>query len=240
MKSGIYMITCVHTNKVYVGSSKNMKSRYQVHLSDLKRGKHGNPYMINAYNKYGKEAFKFSVLEYCVCEILLDREYFWINYYESTNPEKGFNIIFDFKREKNKLELCNSSIYREKMRKLASTRWEDPKFREKNIEGIRKAHKERAERGETLGCLSDEGKRKSRESCSTPEFLKGLSERGKKQLQDSKQREIALKTLEKGRNNPLRLENLRKAKQDPEYKKMIAEKTKLSWIKRRIKCQIIM
>lgn len=235
MKSGIYMITCNESKKVYIGSSRNMKSRYQVHLSDLKRGKHGNPYMVNVFKKYGKEAFNFSVLEYCGNEFLLDREYFWIDHYQSIDKDKGFNIIYDCKREKEKSEKCNSNEYRKKIGLISKNRWKDPEFAKKNIEAIQKAHKERANRGETLGCLSEEGKRKSRESCSTPEFFQGLSERGKKQLEDPEQRKIALKTLEEGRSNPLRLENLRKSKQNPEYKKMIAEKTRLSWIKRREK-----
>lgn len=233
MKSGIYMITCNETRKVYIGSSKNMKARYHIHICDLKRGKHGNPYMINSFKKYGKEAFSFSIIEYCDVESLLDREYFWINHHNSTDNKKGFNIICNKKREVKKTEKCNTEEYRKKKSIESKARWSDPEFAKKNIDAIRKSHQERFERGETLGCLSEEGKRKSRERCSTPEFLQGLSERGKKQLQDPKQREIALQTLKDGRNNPLRLENLRKSAQDPENKKKRGEISRLAWIKRK-------
>lgn len=237
MKSGIYMIECKETGKMYIGQSVNMKRRYQKHLADLKNGVHGNPYLKHAFSKHGKNAFKFSILEHCEKDILLEREYFWIKHYDTTNSDKGFNIVFDYKREKDKAEKCNSLIYRDKMREISNKKWEDPEFSKRNIEAIQKTHRERKARGEPLSILTEKSKKKSRESCSTPEFLQGLSERGKKQLEDPEQRSIALKTLEEGRNNPLRLENLRKAKQDPEYKRMMAEKTRLSWIKRREKQQ---
>lgn len=235
MKIGIYRMTCLVNGKNYIGKSKNLRSRIRQHKFRLRNGTHENPHLQNCFNKYGESKFEFEILEECNINELIDKEYFWINYYECTNSEKGFNIIYDSKREKNKTEVCNSETYRENMRILVNKRWEDPEYVQRNIESIQKAHEERKARGEILSILTPESKKKSRESCSTPEFLKGLSERGKKQLEDPEQRKIALKTLEEGRNNPLRLENLRKAKQDPEYKKMIAEKTRLSWIKRREK-----
>lgn len=235
MKSGIYMIKCKETGKVYIGHSKNMKSRYQVHLSDMKNGRHGNLYMMNSFKKHGKEVFEFSIIEFVEPEKLIDREYFWIDFYKSTDCEKGFNIIYDNKREKLKNEKCNNLSYKINMRNIVKKRWEDPEYAKKNIEAIRKTHEERKSRGETISILTAESKKKSYDSCHTPEFLQGLSERGKKQLEDPEQRRIALKTLEEGRKNPIRLENLRKAKQDPEYKKMISEKTRISWIKRKEK-----
>jgi len=117
MKSGIYKITCKPTDKIYVGSSKNMKIRYRTHLSNLKSGRHGNPYMKNSYEKYGKEAFEFSILEYCEYENLLDREYFWINELNSTFSSIGFNIIYDFSREKkNTKNATQMSIKKNKVR----------------------------------------------------------------------------------------------------------------------------
>lgn len=235
MKSGIYMIKCRETGKVYIGHSLNMKSRYQTHLAHLKSGRHGNPHLLNSFKKYGKESLEFLIVEKCNSENLLEREYFWIDYFKSTNPKFGFNIMFNKKNEKQRFEICNSEIYRENMRFLVKKRWENPEYAKKNIEAIQNSHKERNQRGEVLSILTPESKKKSRASCSTPKFLKELSERSKRQLEDPEQRKIALKTLEEGRNNPLRIENLRKAKQCPEYKKMIAEKTRLSWIKRREK-----
>ena len=64
-------------------------------------------------------------------------------------------------------------------------------------------------------------------------LLKGLSERTYKQLEDLEYRALALKNLEKGRNNPITKVSMSKAKkknwEDPEYRKMMCEKRKLKW-----------
>lgn len=233
MKSGIYKITCKPTGKIYIGLSKRMKSRFQKHLADLKNGIHGNPYMKNTYEKYGREAFEFSILEYCEPEVLYEREHFWINHLDSSNPDIGFNIIVDLKREKERLNKCNSKEYREKLGKISKKRWEDPEYAKMNIEAIRKTHKEREARGEVLSCLTPESKKKAYDSCHTPEFLKGLSERTYKQLEDPEYRALALKNLEKGRNNPITKVSMSKAKkknwEDPIFREKMIEAGKAKW-----------
>ena len=232
MKSGIYMIRCKETGKIYIGKSVNVKSRYQCHLADLKREKHGNPYMQNAFQKHGKDAFEFIIVQYCEKEKLLEREYFWMEFYESRNPEKGFNIIFDCKKEQKKEEVTNTDLYKKNMADIVNKRWSDPKYAKKNIEAIQKAHEERKARGETLSCLTEESKKKAYESCHTEKFLKGLSERTYKQLEDPEYRALALKNLEKGRNSPITKEKIKKFRErqkTPEYKAMMAEKTRASW-----------
>lgn len=64
MSGGIYVITCLANNAVYVGSAKNFQSRFTAHLCELANGNHRNPHMQRAYDKYGKESFQFS--EYLV------------------------------------------------------------------------------------------------------------------------------------------------------------------------------
>lgn len=59
----IYTITHIASGKTYVGQTINVCVRWQLHRSDLRKGKHRNAYLQNAWNKYGKDAFKFSV--YC-------------------------------------------------------------------------------------------------------------------------------------------------------------------------------
>ena len=62
MKSGIYKITNKIDGKCYIGQSSNIKKRFKDHRYDLKYNKHDNPYLQNAYNKYGKDNFKFEIL----------------------------------------------------------------------------------------------------------------------------------------------------------------------------------
>lgn len=78
-ESGIYKIVNVLNNHVYVGSATNLTWRRTSHLSCLRKGKHGNPHLQNAYNLYGENSFSFSVIEYCEKEELIEREQFHID-----------------------------------------------------------------------------------------------------------------------------------------------------------------
>jgi len=53
-KSGIYKITCLVNNKIYVGSTCDFNRRFNAHRNLLKNNKHYAIYMQNAYNLYGK------------------------------------------------------------------------------------------------------------------------------------------------------------------------------------------
>ena len=72
--SGIYKIVNLQTNKYYVGSTKDFKQRKQCHFSRLKCNTHTNKHLQNAYNKYGKDNFKFEIIEYVKEEMLLNVE----------------------------------------------------------------------------------------------------------------------------------------------------------------------
>lgn len=60
-----------------------------------KRKQSLNHYFLNLLNKYGSESFVFSVIEYCEVDELAERELYWIDYYNSTNPSNGFNLRRD-------------------------------------------------------------------------------------------------------------------------------------------------
>jgi group I intron endonuclease len=53
---GIYRIINKINDKFYIGSSDNIERRFSRHLLDLKKNKHDNQHLQNAWNKYGKEA----------------------------------------------------------------------------------------------------------------------------------------------------------------------------------------
>ena len=61
--SGIYSIVHIESGKTYVGSSINIKQRWNKHRSALNRGIHCNPHLQNSWTKYGKDAFTFSIIE---------------------------------------------------------------------------------------------------------------------------------------------------------------------------------
>lgn len=62
--SGIYIIQSIHNNKQYVGSAINLKNRKGTHFTELKRNSHGNLYLQNHYNKYGKPDLWFGIIEF--------------------------------------------------------------------------------------------------------------------------------------------------------------------------------
>lgn len=90
--SGIYLITCVPTQKIYVGSAVNLRHRRKCHFGDLQRNEHRNPKLQRAWNKYGPDAFTFEVLELVLIpEMLTAREQFWF-YKLRPFGNGGFNI----------------------------------------------------------------------------------------------------------------------------------------------------
>lgn len=90
--SGIYRITCLVNGKVYIGQSKNCYSRSHKHIKDLLKNKHHNSHLQNAFNKYGRINFVNQIIEKCEIEKLNEREIYWMNYYNSTSRDKGFNL----------------------------------------------------------------------------------------------------------------------------------------------------
>lgn len=92
MKSGIYLISDTIHDRVYVGQSVNVPQRLCIHKALLKRGVHKNVYLQRSYNKCNGDGFKFIVLEYCPTEKLDEREKAWIESFQSTDRDKGYNI----------------------------------------------------------------------------------------------------------------------------------------------------
>lgn len=79
MNSGIYKIRNLQNNKIYIGSSNNIKRRWQKHKALLRYGKHPNSHLQSSWNKYGESLFEFSIVELCGVENLLNREQYYID-----------------------------------------------------------------------------------------------------------------------------------------------------------------
>lgn len=76
----IYVIRCVPTGKLYVGSASFFNQRKARHIGSLRAGSHHSPKLQNAWCKYGESAFVFEEIE-CVIDqgVLVEREQFWID-----------------------------------------------------------------------------------------------------------------------------------------------------------------
>lgn len=64
-KSGIYAFVNKINGMFYIGSATIFRKRWDLHLNELRKNKHKNPYLQNVYNKYGEINFQFIILEYC-------------------------------------------------------------------------------------------------------------------------------------------------------------------------------
>jgi len=92
MKSGIYKIKNTINGKIYIGSSKNIKLRWQQHKYALNHNKHHNIHLNNAWNKYGSDNFKFIIIEYVEPTMMLEREQFYVKQYNCNNHDNGYNV----------------------------------------------------------------------------------------------------------------------------------------------------
>jgi len=62
-KGGIYRITNIKNNKIYIGSAKCFQVRASQHASSLRKQKHQNKHLQASFNKHGEDAFLFEVVE---------------------------------------------------------------------------------------------------------------------------------------------------------------------------------
>jgi len=92
MESGVYMIRNCVNDKLYVGSSKNINERWIKHKFTLNNNKHYNKHLNSAWNKYGENNFKLSVIEYVELDKLIEQEQYYIDYYDACNQSIGYNI----------------------------------------------------------------------------------------------------------------------------------------------------
>lgn len=81
----IYKTTNKINNKIYIGQHKRVK---------FDESYFGSGRLLKkTIKKYGKENFKCEIIEWCENQNQLDeREKYWIEFYSSTNIQKGYNI----------------------------------------------------------------------------------------------------------------------------------------------------
>ena len=90
MKLGvIYKATNLINGKAYIGQTINFQERKAAHLNPNCPHKYA---FQRAIQKYGKNAFKWEILEDNIPqELLNEREIYWIAYYDTYGPQ-GYNL----------------------------------------------------------------------------------------------------------------------------------------------------
>ena len=86
---GIYKITNLKNNKIYIGQSVNISERFKEHCKSLLQIDAPNNSLYKAGAIDGAENFSFEVLEECNRDELNNREIFWIDFYHAR--DFGYN-----------------------------------------------------------------------------------------------------------------------------------------------------
>ena len=90
---GVYLIRNKIDGRVYVGSGVHLRRRFSEHKTKLNHGGSDNPYLQRAWDKHGSDGFEFLVLEQVSGVVkLVEREQYWMGYYNATNPRFGYNM----------------------------------------------------------------------------------------------------------------------------------------------------
>jgi len=184
--SGIYSITNIANNKIYIGSAVNLTRRWKHHIKDLKNKTHRNILLQRTYDKYGIEIFEFKVIERVQDKSkLLEREGYWMDKLECHDRDKGYNLL--------KTPTSQFGIKRSEEAKL-------------NMKGINKGFKHTSETKAKMAAAklgtkqSDEHKRKRSEALKgrvhSKEALakQSLAKRGKKKSQEFREMRRKIQT----------------------------------------------
>lgn len=113
---GIYVIWNVATDKVYVGSSIDVRSRFWQHRHKLRLGLHRNKYLQSAWNKYGEQAFIFEIIHRCSPDERFSLETWYITKLNSHHREFGFNTAYP----------ARQMLPSPAMSEIAQKSWRDP------------------------------------------------------------------------------------------------------------------
>lgn len=139
----IYCIKNIVNEKRYIGSATRLKERWRVHKSALNRCCHFSAHLQSAWNKYGSDSFEWSIIEEVdwvglteeqLIERLLNREAYWIEFYNTTDPKFGYNTRRD----------CNTNLglkWSEESKKAFSEKKKEQGLSKEIIDGLKAAWK---------------------------------------------------------------------------------------------------
>lgn len=244
LKSGIYKITNTKNNRIYIGSSKEFRERWKRHATSLRSNKHKNRFLQADFNKCGEDVFIFEIIEITDGKTIEERlqiEEVYINQYFD-NGDRCYN-------------LCKKAISREgrssrdpekikkQMSEKAKNMWSDPE----KVISIKKAMKEALsdpeikERTKQVQKQSWENNKERRNSASermkirmnnnseetlnSIEILRKFQPKGRETFKKRIKEDLEFRQafIEDGQKK-VALMNER-YKTDPEYKKMMDEKS---------------
>ncbi len=140
----IYCHTHIDSGRRYIGqTAKTWQRRWAQHLSQCKAApKRGWSHFANAIRLYGKDAFSHEVLEVCdTLEAANAAEERWIAHFDSTHPEKGFNLAKGGAHTPHPVSnhYRSDPEYLESQRLAAEARWKDPEYQARTLAATQEA-----------------------------------------------------------------------------------------------------
>lgn len=113
----IYKLTCLSTNKIYIGKANNLYKRIACHKNSEKSNK--NLYISNVIKKYGWNNFDLEILYEFNKNVglyeMLSLEVAFIDFFNSTDKEVGYNIC---KFSNDNTGIKRSEEFKNKLRQL--------------------------------------------------------------------------------------------------------------------------
>lgn len=224
--TGIYEIRNILNFTSYIGSSVDIKQRWSVHKSELRKGNHKNQHLQRAWNKYGESNFSFSVLEVCKIDVMIEREQYYID--KEDSPYNILKKAYSFLGYKHTEETKKIISDYHKGNKHALGHKDTPEQKEARIKML----KSRKQTEETKKKVSDFQKGRVKSEEEKKKISKGLtghrlSEETKKKLSIiNKAKTISAETREKMRIGLLGNKSALGCKRSEETKKKMSEARK--------------
>lgn len=148
----IYCHTHVESGRHYVGlTAQTMERRWASHCSKAKSSKGGRWHFPNAIKKYGPDAFSHvALMQLDSVELANAWEEFWIDFLDTRNPERGFNLAKGGEHVPHPIR---------------RNPWDDPEYRAKQLPRVQALLRDPAVRANSVAALNTpEGKRKRSEA----------------------------------------------------------------------------
>lgn len=182
MTCGIYKITNTVNGKIYIGSSKNIESRWSCHLSDLRRNDHHSKHLQRAADKYDISVFKLEVLQETKEDELIKVEQEYLDKLRPYDKNIGYNISDRAERISGEvLKKCFTPEIREKISnsvknsKAFKESHSSKEYRAKTSERVKRQWLDLETRTKMINSLSSEESRAKKSAAakkisSDPEF----------------------------------------------------------------------
>jgi hypothetical protein len=217
MACGVYKIINTVNGKIYVGSSVDIRGRFNSHKSDLRQNKHGNSKLQNAWNKYGEECFVFEIAEECDPQSVRDIEQVYLNEIFSKADKQSFYNLYP----------NATGLSSEQAREQNLKRWSDPEFKARASASFKKTWSDPELLARHAESCKDNIKKianpelwmqRNKDSHNTEEYITKSSERTRQQWQDPEIRSKMISSLTSEESRAKKSASIKAAYEDEEVK----------------------